>query len=176
VAVSDSLSGRCLAFWGPDFPPGHRLASVAETVELAALFDPPPDQWFAPRVRGLIVGTVFAIQHGWSTPRDARDMLDVVFRGRGMLSRTALRFLQILSANTDMSSPLRGQSVLHEARAAFTEAIGRGRPEDENRAFFLQEIVHLARDNNLEPSLPQHRDARGTPRSSLWYGPWSISL
>lgn len=160
IAVCDT-SAHCLAFVGPDFPPGHRLASVPETDELAALFDEPPDEWFAPRVRGLVVGTVFAIQHGWPTARDGLAAMNTVLRGRGFLSRTALRFLQLLSP--DMGSPLRAQSVLQEARAAFAEAIGRGRPGDETRAFFLQEIVCLARDNELALALPQHRDVNDTP-------------
>ena len=165
IAVADG-AGRYLAIWAPDFSPGHRLAPVLETAELAALFDQPPDQWFAPRVRGLVCGTVFAIRHGWPTAREGRDAMDVVLEGRGFLSRTALRFLRVLS--WDIRSPLQGQSVLHEAREAFAEVIGRGRPVDETRAFFLGEIVALARDNGLELALPQRRgDTVDTPLFAL---------
>ena len=89
-----------------------------------------------------------------------------VLQGRGFLSRTALRFLRVLT--WDVSSPLQGQSVLHEARAAFAEVVGQGRPIDETRAFFLEEIVCLARDNRLELGLPQRRgDTVDTPLFAL---------
>ena len=127
-AVADG-AGRCLAICAPDFPPGHRLAPVLETDELAALFDQPPDQWFAPRVRGLVIGTVYAIRRGWPTAREGLAAMDMVLEGRGFLSRAALRFLRVLS--WDMRSLLQGQSRLHEARAAFADVVGQGRPVDE---------------------------------------------
>src|SRR5262245_24924450 len=78
VAVVDAQSGRILAFLGPDFAPGHRLAGIdaGDMAELIKLFDHGVDAWFVPRMRGLVTGTAHAILHGWGTARDARALLN----------------------------------------------------------------------------------------------------
>ena len=152
-------SGRLLAFWGPDFPPGHAFAAVHEIVELAKLFDPPPDPGFEPRVRGLVIGTVHAIRHGWQTPRDARDALTAILKAPESLlpSRTLQRFLHLLAMVGLGKNPL---DLITRARDAFEKP--EGRPADETRRFFLEELVRIAIDNGMDPRLPQHRDQRNT--------------
>ena len=150
VAVIDVQSGRMLAFVGPDFPAGHRLASIdaGDMAELAALFDHGVDEWFAPRIRGVIVGTAHAILHGWGRARDARALL--AGNPIEMLQhRQGRRFLRLLVATG---------IKLTEALKAFPSR--RGRQANETRAFFLAELTRIAIDNEMEPRLPQHRDPR----------------
>ena len=138
---------------------------MPEVVELAKLFDPPPDPGFEPRVRGLIIGSVHVVLHGERTARNARDALTAILKAPETLptDRPTQRFLQMLFAGMDpLAAMSRSRQILTEARAAFVEVIGRGRPADETRAFFLQELVRIARDNGMELGLPQHRDQRNT--------------
>ena len=148
IAVCDT-SARCLAFVGPAFPSWHPFATVPETAELAALFDQPPGVWFAPRVRGLVISVAFAVRHGRSSPRDGLAAMDVAIKGHGLLSRTALRFLQILAP--DMSSPLRAQSVLQEARAALLKWSGAaGRAMKPAPFFWKRSSVWRATTNSAQ--------------------------
>jgi hypothetical protein len=149
VAVIDAQSGRMIAFIGPDFPAGDRLASIdaGDMAELAALFDY-VDAWFAPRLRGLIAGTVYAITHAWRTARDVRALLSKP-PAEIVLDRHGRRFLALLAA---------AQMSLSKALDAFP--VLRGRPADETRAFFLEELARIAVDNGMELQLPQDRDQR----------------
>jgi hypothetical protein len=149
VAIIDPQSGRMMAFIGPDFPPGHRLASISanDMAELAALFDH-TDAWFGPRLRGVIIGTTHAILHGWNTARDARALLKKT-PAEILLDRHGRRFLALL-VTVGMQ--------LAKTLDAFT--VGRGRPADETRGFFLEELTRIAIDNGMELQLPQDRDER----------------
>jgi hypothetical protein len=161
----DIRSGRPLAFWGPDFPPEHKQGSVPETNELMKIFESAPDASFAPRIRGLVIGTVHAIRYGWRTPRDARNALDAIIatpeklpadRQVNWLMQLTLSFLNV----DPVQAITRSLEILTEMRAAFAEVVGRGRPRDETRSFLLEELAWLALDNGMELRLPQHRDER----------------
>jgi hypothetical protein len=150
VAVIDAQSGRMLAFLGPDLPSGHRLAGIdaGDMAELIKLFDHGVDAWFVPRMRALVAGTAHAILYGWSTARDARALL--TGGPIEMLQhRQGRRFLHLL-----ISAGIR----LTEALTAFPSQ--RGRPADETRAFFFEELARIAIDNGMELQLPQDRDPR----------------
>ncbi len=149
ITIIDAKSGRMLAFIGPKFPPEHRLAGVEahDLAELAALFEH-VDEWFAPRLRGLIIGTVYSIQHGWSTVRDARAVI-----GGGPLQmlrhQHGRRFLNLLvNAGIELANAL----------DAFPTR--RGRWGDETRKFLLEELTRIAADNGMPLDLPQDRDQR----------------
>ncbi len=149
VAIIDAQSGRMLAFIGPDFPVGHRLASIdaGDVAELAALFDR-VDVWFASRLRGLIAGTAHGIKYGWRTARDARALMSKT-PAEILVDRHGRRFLELL-VNAGME--------LAKVLDAFP--IGRGRPANETRAFFLEELARIAIDNGMPLQLPQDRDPR----------------
>jgi hypothetical protein len=149
VVVIDALSGRTMAFIGPDFPEGHRLAPInADDVEeLAALFDR-VDAWFAPRLRGVVASATHAILHGWRTARDARALLSKT-PAEVLSDRHGQRFLAFL---------VTAKMQLAEALDAFR--VGSGRPADETRAFFLEELARIALDNGMPLQLPQDRDER----------------
>jgi hypothetical protein len=149
VAVIDAQNGRCLAFVGPDFPPGHRLAGVdaSDLTELIELFDH-VDEWFEPRLRGLVTGTVFGIVHGWATARDARALLSKQ-PAEIIRHRHGQRFLQLLHG-----------AGVQLAKALDAFPVQRGRRADETRTFFLEELARIARDNGMKLRLPQDRDQR----------------
>jgi len=165
IAVIDFMTGRLLAFLGPEFPPEHRLASLDrnDVAELTAIFEEPPNQWFVPRVRGVVAGSVYAISHGWSTPRETRKLLDQMLAKpdsarQVLLTHPSLkRFLQMLLGGM---SKIEAAHWFAEVPASFP--VVRGRPPDETRSFFLEEVTRIAIDNGLEPRLPQHRDERET--------------
>ena len=143
VAVIDPQSGRLIAFIGPDFPVGHRLASIdaSDMAELAALFDHGVDEWFVPRMRGVIAGTAHAIQYGWGTARDARALL--AGNPIEMLQhRQGRRFLHLLVA---------ASIKLTEALKAFPSR--RGRQANETRTFspVSDQLLHLSPSDAEEP-------------------------
>ena len=137
-----------------------------EIVELAKLFDPPPDPGFEPRVRGLVIGTVRAIRHGWQTPRDARAALTAILKAPESLlpSPTLQRFLHLLAMVGLGKNSL---DLITRARDAFEKP--EGRPADETRRFFLEELVRIARDNGMEVRLPQHRDERSNTAGTAFF-------
>ncbi len=149
VAVIDAQSGRMLAFIGPDFPPPHRLAGIdaRDIAELAALFEH-VDEWFAPRLRGLIINTTYAIQNGWNTARDARRVL----------SGSPLEILQHRHGRRFLNLLVNAGMRLAEALEAFR--VEAGRPADETRKFLLEELTRIAADNGMPLDLPQDRDER----------------
>lgn len=149
VAVIDARTGRMLAFIGPDFPPGHRLAPIdaGDMAELVDLFDH-VDEWFEPRLRGIVAGAAYGIRRGWRTARDARALLGKP-PAEILVDRHGRRFLELL-VNAGMQI----------AKVLDAFPIGRGRPADESRAFFLEEMTRIAIDNGLELRLPQDRDQR----------------
>ncbi len=167
VAIDMQSGGRWIAFWSPDddYPPGHPLAPVSEIVELAKLFDPAPDPWFEPRVRGLVIGAVHSIVRGWQTPRNARDALTAMLATPESLhpSRTLQLFLYLL-AMVGVGKNL--TNLIAQARDTFEKP--KGRPADETRRFFLEELVRIAIDNGMDVRLPQHRDERNTAGTAFF--------
>jgi hypothetical protein len=149
IAVIDAQSGRMLAFLGPDFPSGHRLAGIdgGDMAELIKLFDHGVDAWFAPRMRGLVIGTTQAILYGWSMARDARALLSNP--NEMPRHRQGGRFLRFL---------ITADIKLTEALEAFPSQ--RGKPPDETRAFFFKELARVALDNGMELRLPHDQDQR----------------
>jgi hypothetical protein len=149
VAIINAESGRMLAFIGPDFPPGERLASInaADMAELLKLFDH-VDAWFAPRLRAVICSTAYAIRHGWSTARDAHALLNKA-PVEIVQHRQGRRFLRLL---------VTAGITLARAREFFPSL--RGRPADGTRQFFLEQLARIAGDNGMELRLPQDRDQR----------------
>ena len=150
AAAIDTRSGRWLAFWGPNFPPEDPRAMVSEFMELAEILNPPPDIWFPHRVRGLVISTTHAILHGWQTPRDARSALAAILKTPETLqpSRPMYWFLELLALAGGGKTLI---EVLTKAYADFADIGGRGRPPDETRLFFLEEITRIAIDNGMEP-------------------------
>jgi hypothetical protein len=149
ISIIDADNGRMLAFIGPDFPPGDKLANIdaADLAELIKLFDH-VDAWFAPRLRAVVCSTAYAIRHGWSTHRDAHALLkkspvEIVQHRHGR------RFVQML---------VTAGISLARAREFFPAL--RGRPADETREFFLEQLAKIAIDNGMELRLPQDRDPR----------------
>ena len=154
---------RWRAFLAPAFPANDRLADLDphELAQLVAIFDPAPDDWFAARVRGVVIDTADAILRGRLRDRDINALLESLatnperFRG----NRLTERWLRLQFTGTDVATmATSSRQLFSEARAAFP--IPRGAPADENRAAFLEEIVRIAVDNGMEPSLPQHRDSK----------------
>jgi hypothetical protein len=129
VEVIDADSGRMLAFLGPDFPPGDRFANIdaADLAELVKLFDH-VDAWFAPRLRAVVCSTAYAIRHGWSTARDAHALINKS-PVEIMQHRQGRRFVQML---------VTAGISLARARGFFPAL--RGRPADETREFFLEQL------------------------------------
>src|SRR6478735_2804106 len=92
VSVIDFRTGRLLAFAGPGFPADHALATLepSDVEAFAAILDG-ANQWCMPRLRGVISGTVFAIRHGWKTPRDANQSIGRLMQKRPSQQAMVLR-------------------------------------------------------------------------------------
>ena len=165
VSIIDPKTGRCLAWCGPDFPPGHRQAAVpaADLADLAAFIPSSADEWFGPRVRGLVIDATHSVVRGRTTARDMRALLGKML-GRPNSAPEILRSNRVLELCMQMMTALIGDprgiatKLLSEMRAAFE--IKRGRPANDTRAFFLKEVMQLAVDYGLDLRLPQHRDTR----------------
>ena len=165
VSVIDQETGRCVAWCGPDFPPGHRQAAVpaADLADLAALFPHPLDAWFGPRVRGLAIEATHSVLRGRTSHREARGLIGRML-GRPKSAPEILHSSRTLELCMQMMTALIGDTrgiatkLLSEMRAAFE--IKRGRPANDTRAFFLKEVMQIAVDYGLDLRLPQHRDTR----------------
>jgi hypothetical protein len=184
IAIVDRDTGRLLAFLGPDLPHEDRHASLddADIADLAKLFTPPPNAWFAPRLRGLVFQAAHEVLHGWRGARDAKAMLDRMIETPSavdeiMREDRQAQFLTPFFAALSTAvghNPLailqHSRSLLLEAREAFIEIIPRGRPTDETREAFLMELSLLALDNGMAMALPHHRDADTAMTPLLAFG------
>lgn len=63
IELRDRPTGRLIAWYEPGLV-------IAELPDLVALFSSPPDAWFAPRIRGILMEAEYAIRRGRVTPRD----------------------------------------------------------------------------------------------------------
>ena len=165
IGVIDQRTGRQLAFIGPDFPAEHDLASLeqADADVFAAIFGQTLDEWFLPRVRGVIGGSVFAIKHGWKTPHDARAAMTKLLKARPSQQAMVLRDNRPMQRLLDGLPELpidRRRRTLAMVRDAFPPE--RGAPGDANRRFFLEALTGIARDAGCPLVLPSRDNEEAT--------------
>jgi hypothetical protein len=165
IAVIDARAGRMLAFIGPEFPPSHPLAALEPTDidAFTAIFEGVPNQWFLPRVRGVIAGTVHAIRYGLKTPRSANQAIAKLLRSRPSQQPTILRDnrpMQRLLDGLSQQPADQRRRILKQIGEAFPPE--RGNLGDENRTFFLQAITDIARDAGCPLTLPTRDDEDAT--------------
>ena len=152
IELRDRPTGRLIAWHEPGL-------SIAELPDLVALFSSPPDAWFAPRIRGIIMEAEYAILRGRTTPRD-------MYKALGQMLGRPERAWEIFFANPILARTLTLQEIytgtpinkraLVLARKAFKP--GRGPRPKETREFFLDEVKHIAVEYGMDLRLPQHRD------------------
>ena len=154
MELRDRPTGRLVAWYEPGL-------LIAELPDLVALFPSPPDQWFAPRIHGIIMEAEHSILRGRMTPRDMHKALGQmlgrperageIFRANPVLARTLT--LQAVYTGTPIN-----KRALVKARKAFKP--GRGPRPKETREFFLDEVKQIAVEYGMDLRLPQHRDER----------------